>query len=173
MRSPLIENGARFRWFKQPSVREFNTFNSKLKTQNSKLNSMGFTLIEIIIFIVIAGIFVPLTYVAFSTVLKQGTVPEDWGGARSIAEQSVELAAKRGFNQLVADISGSGALPACASIGASVTTGFGCTWAATRQTFNGTAFSAGAGNYILITVTVTTPMNNSLSTSTLVTNHGY
>jgi prepilin-type N-terminal cleavage/methylation domain-containing protein len=136
------------------------------------ISRKGFTLIEIIIFIVVAGIFAPLTYVAFSSALKQGTAPEDWSGARSIAEQAVELAAKRGFTQITTDISGG--LPTCASMGVNVTSGFGCNWTAARQTFNGAAFSSsGSGNYILITITVTTPMGNSFSTSTLVTNHAY
>ena len=68
------------------------------------LNLKGFTLIELIIFIIIAGIFLPATYVAFSASMRNATQPEDLTRGRLLAEQTMEIATKRGYTQLALDI---------------------------------------------------------------------
>ncbi|HOJ43625.1 MAG TPA: prepilin-type N-terminal cleavage/methylation domain-containing protein [Syntrophorhabdaceae bacterium] len=68
-------------------------FNRKLKK--------GFTLIELIIFIVIAGLFVPLAYIAFTSVLKSATTPESITKARFLAEQKLEEITKDDFDRIV------------------------------------------------------------------------
>jgi len=61
----------------------------------------GFTLIELIIFIVIAGLFVPLAYLAFTVALKSVTTPESITTARFIAEQKIEEITKNNFDTIV------------------------------------------------------------------------
>jgi hypothetical protein len=50
----------------------------------------GFVLMEMIIFIIVAGIFVPLAYIAFSAALKSGVAPETFTNARFLAERKME-----------------------------------------------------------------------------------
>jgi hypothetical protein len=50
----------------------------------------GFTLVEMVTFIVVAGIFVPLAYIAFSAALKSGVAPETLTNARFVAERKME-----------------------------------------------------------------------------------
>jgi hypothetical protein len=50
----------------------------------------GFVLMEMIIFIIVAGIFVPLSYIAFSAALKSGVTPETYTNARFLAERRME-----------------------------------------------------------------------------------
>lgn len=57
----------------------------------------GFTIIELVTFIVIAGIFVPLAFVAFSAVTKSAAKPEQVITARFIAEQKIEEITKQKF----------------------------------------------------------------------------
>ncbi|MCX5816156.1 MAG: prepilin-type N-terminal cleavage/methylation domain-containing protein [Proteobacteria bacterium] len=138
----------------------------------------GFTLIELIIFIIIAGIFLPATYIAFSSAMKQGTQPEDYTRGMLLAEQTMELATKRGYTQLALDIA---APPTCAAIGVSAPAGWNinttCAWTPSFRSFNGTTFSASvpAAPYIQIVVTVTTPapQSNTYTSTGMVTNHAF
>jgi type II secretory pathway pseudopilin PulG len=66
------------------------------------LKKDGFTLIELVIFIVVAGIFVPLAFIAFSGAIKSGTTPEFIVKARFIAEQKMEDITRFPFNSLPA-----------------------------------------------------------------------
>ena len=61
----------------------------------------GITLIELIIFIVVAGLFVPLAYVAFSHAIRSATTPESVLTARFIAEQKIEDITKVPFDTIV------------------------------------------------------------------------
>jgi len=97
----------------------------------SIFGSKGFTLIELIIFIIIAGIFLPATYVAFSASMQQATTPEDYTRGMLLAEETMELAAKRfsvnfvsNPSQVSTDVT-SGL--SCATLGVTVPTGYGCT----------------------------------------------
>ncbi len=126
------------------------------------MSKKGFSLIELVIFIVVAGIFVPLTYIAFSSAMKQGKNPENVTTDRLNTEQVIELTVK----QIQQAVPFPATIPSFATCGGIA----GCAVTATYQTFNGSSFSSSgsATNYILITVTV-----NGFTTSTLVTNHGY
>ncbi len=65
------------------------------------MRDRGFTLIELIIFIVVAGLFVPLAYIAFSTAMKDSTNPESIITARFLAEKKMEEITKYDFNDIV------------------------------------------------------------------------
>jgi prepilin-type N-terminal cleavage/methylation domain-containing protein len=54
------------------------------------VSDRGFTLIELIVFVVIAAIFVPASYIAFSAVMRDVTKPETLVHARFLAEQKME-----------------------------------------------------------------------------------
>lgn len=53
-------------------------------------NKKGISLIELIVFIVVAGIFVPFSYIAFSSVLKEAASPEVFVKMRFLAERKIE-----------------------------------------------------------------------------------
>jgi len=166
-----MRQGSRGQGVKGSRVRSQKSkiFNLKLITHNSKLHSKGFTLIELIIFIIIAGIFLPATYVAFSSAMRQATQPEDYTRGMLLAEQTMELAVKRGFSTLSTDVSGP-----CTNIGAVVPSGYVCTWTPLvlpTNFFSGLTLSA--NNYIQISVTINTPQGNTFSSIGIVTNHGY
>jgi hypothetical protein len=57
-------------------------------------------MIELIIFIVVAGIFVPLAFIAFSGAIKSGTAPETIIKARFIAEQKMEDITRNPYSSL-------------------------------------------------------------------------
>jgi type II secretory pathway pseudopilin PulG len=50
----------------------------------------GITLIEMVVFIIVAGIFVPLSYIAFSAAIRSGAAPETLTNARFAAESKME-----------------------------------------------------------------------------------
>jgi prepilin-type N-terminal cleavage/methylation domain-containing protein len=144
----------------------------------------GFTLIELIIFIIVVGIFVPFTYIAFSSGLRGGMNPETVTTARFVAEQAAELAAKRGWNTLCSDIgtgnASTGSVLCATSLSMTVPSGYSCYWTASYRTFNGTTFSTVSAppptplpNYVLVAVTVTPPQGGNFATNMLVTNHAY
>jgi hypothetical protein len=128
-----------------------------------RITRVGFTLIELVLFIVIAGIFVPLTYIAFAGALKQGMDPENVTSYRLNAEQVVELTAKQ-IPALTTNFTG--AIPSLTTCGAIS----GCTVTATYQTFNGSGFnnSGSPTNYVKIRVDV-----GSFTSYTIVTKHDY
>jgi hypothetical protein len=70
------------------------------KSRGTAVKKEGFTAIELIIFIVVAGIFVPLAFIAFSGAIKGGATPELIMKARFIAEQKIEDITKNPFNSL-------------------------------------------------------------------------
>jgi hypothetical protein len=72
------------------------------QSRGTAVKKEGFTAIELIIFIVVAGIFVPLAFIAFSGAIKSGTTPELITKARFIAEQKMEDITKNPFNSLPA-----------------------------------------------------------------------
>lgn len=53
-------------------------------------NSSGFTLLELIVFIVVAGIFIPMAYIAFMAVTRASMNPEGIVIARFLAESKLE-----------------------------------------------------------------------------------
>jgi prepilin-type N-terminal cleavage/methylation domain-containing protein len=132
----------------------------KIPKNLSFFSSRGFTLIEMIVFIIIAGIFLPLTFVAFSGALKESMNPENITANRLAAEQVIELTAKQ---IAIAFPTGSVGTTPCSGIS-------NCTITEAYQTFSGGAFSnsGSATNYVLITVAV-----NGFTANTLVTKHEY
>jgi len=64
------------------------------------MGDRGFTLIELIIFIVVAGLFVPLAYMAFTTALKDSTNPESVITARFLAEMKMEDITMEDFDDI-------------------------------------------------------------------------
>jgi hypothetical protein len=71
----------------------------------------GFSTIELITFIIIAGIFVPLAYIAFSAATKSATVPEHVITARFIAEQKIEDITKNAFDSITIESTSYAAVP--------------------------------------------------------------
>jgi Tfp pilus assembly protein PilE len=63
-------------------------------------NVKGITLIELIIFILVGGIFVPLAYVAFTSVLKESTTPETLVKARFVTEAKIEDITKEAYDTI-------------------------------------------------------------------------
>lgn len=53
-------------------------------------DNRGFTLIELIIFIIIGGIFLPVSMIAFSAAMKSAATPDYYVKARFYAEQKME-----------------------------------------------------------------------------------
>lgn len=62
------------------------------------MNRKGITLIELVIFILVGGIFVPLAYIAFTSVVRDSTRPETAGKARFIAEAKMEDITKDAYD---------------------------------------------------------------------------
>ena len=121
------------------------------------INRKGITLIELIIFIIIAGIFVPLTYMAFTASMGKAAYPEGTLRARFVAEETMENAVQRGFNQLESDIAST---PTCSAIISPtvVPPGYSCVWTPAYVQFSGgtgTFVASGLSDYIMLTVTVT------------------
>jgi type II secretory pathway pseudopilin PulG len=66
------------------------------------MNKKGMTLIELIIFIIIGGIFIPLAYIAFTAAVKETSTPENLVKARFIAESKMEDITSKAFDNLPA-----------------------------------------------------------------------
>ncbi len=60
----------------------------------------GITLIELVIFIIVGGLFVPLVYIAFNSVIKNLTTPETVIKARFIAEAKIEDITKEVYDNI-------------------------------------------------------------------------
>jgi prepilin-type N-terminal cleavage/methylation domain-containing protein len=56
-----------------------------------KLSRKGFTLIELIIFIVVGAIILPASFVAFTAAIKHFSTPDYYVKARFYAEQKMEM----------------------------------------------------------------------------------
>jgi Tfp pilus assembly protein PilE len=60
----------------------------------------GITLIELIVFILVGGIFIPLAYIAFTSALRESTTPDAYVKARFIAEAKMEDITRERFVNL-------------------------------------------------------------------------
>lgn len=56
----------------------------------SRLNNKGFTLIELIIFIIVGAIILPASFVAFTSAMQRFSTPDYYVKARFFTEQKVE-----------------------------------------------------------------------------------
>ena len=63
-------------------------------------NNSGFTLIELVTFIVVGAIFVPASIVAFTSVMDNFLVPDYQVKARFLAEQKIEDLTKDDFGSI-------------------------------------------------------------------------
>ncbi len=129
------------------------------------ISSSGFSIIELITFIVIAGIFVPLAYIAFSSATKSAAVPEHVITARFIAEQKMEDLTRNPFEDIIientsySDVSGH--------------TGYQWKWTVAQLTSSDHSSISPAindyTNYKKIVVYVKTPDNFEYIANTIVT----
>jgi len=60
----------------------------------------GITLIELVIFIIVGGLFIPLVYIAFNSVMKDMTTPETVIKTRFIAEAKMEDITKEAYDNI-------------------------------------------------------------------------
>lgn len=67
----------------------------------SRLNSKGFTLIELIIFIIVGAIILPASFVAFTAVIQHFSTPDYYVKARFFAEQKMEEITSNGFGSVL------------------------------------------------------------------------
>jgi prepilin-type N-terminal cleavage/methylation domain-containing protein len=64
------------------------------------LSKKGFTLIELVIFIVIGAIILPASFVAFTAAIKHFSTPDYYVKARFYAEQTMEQVTSNPFDSL-------------------------------------------------------------------------
>ncbi len=70
------------------------------------LNKKGISLIELLVFIIVAGIFVPFSYYAFSSVLTEAVTPEVYTKARFLAETKIEEITSDVFDRILVGSTG-------------------------------------------------------------------
>jgi len=69
------------------------------------IGNKGFTLVELVAFIVIGGIFLPASMIAFTSVMSNFSTPDYQVKARFITEQKVEDLTASSYDALCANIS--------------------------------------------------------------------
>ena len=65
--------------------------------ESSTLNPEGFTLVEVIVFLVVAGIIASAIFIPLVTSLKESTTPEKVATATYLAQQKVEFFTKNSY----------------------------------------------------------------------------
>ena len=80
-----------------------NRQSSIVNHQSSIVNHKGFTLIEIIIFIVIAGIILPVILVPFATSVKESLTPEKIAKATYLAQYKMEELTKNKYDSVTTE----------------------------------------------------------------------
>jgi hypothetical protein len=68
-----------------------------------KLSKKGFTLIELIVFIIVGAIILPASFVAFTAAMQHFSTPDYYVKARFIAEAKMEDITSRAFAELPPD----------------------------------------------------------------------
>ena len=133
----------------------------------SRLNCKGFTLIELIIFIVVGAIILPASFVAFTSAIQHFSTPDYYIKARFYAEERIEMITSNAYNVTYFGIS----VPTGDRPESLPETGFSRTWSVCYvlpsdiNTCSGSADT----NYQKIDVRVTTPSGPDYAVSTLVT----
>ena len=126
----------------------------------TSMSNKGFTLIELIIFIIVGGILLPLAMIAFTSAMKSASVPDYTIKARFYAEKKMEELTSYSYAAMPG--SGGPEIPE---------TGYIINW--TINTINPTDFSQTSPdpNYKKIEITVTPPTGstNNYVVSTIVT----
>lgn len=134
------------------------------------MGDRGFTLIELIIFIVVAGLFVPLAYMAFTSAIKDSTNPESVITARFLAEKKMEEITKDDFNDIVKN---SPPPTSTSYVNISEYTGYQWKWTIGYITYSGNppviSDSGSATDYLKIIVYVRNPQGYEYVVHTIVT----
>jgi prepilin-type N-terminal cleavage/methylation domain-containing protein len=124
-------------------------------------NKKGFTLIELIIFIIIGAIILPASFVAFTAAIKHFSTPDYYVKARFFAEQIMEQVTSNPFDSLSCPVSDS---PEGFARNCSIN------YVSYNSSTNLIEDSASPTYYRKITVTVTMPNSTeNYSVSTIVT----
>jgi type II secretory pathway pseudopilin PulG len=146
------------------SNRPFNTtcphFNPKSAFRNP--NSKGFTLIEIIALIVIAGIIIPIIIIPFTTGIRGSQKPEMVTTAMYLAHQKMEELMKFNYDQAPDLTPGTYTLPA------PPVAGYTWQWVISYVDNNFAASGPDVG-YKMIQVTVTDPQGSTYNVNSVVT----
>jgi len=137
---------------------ELRTPNSELKTVNNK----GFTLIEIIVLIVLAGIIIPVIVIPFATGIRGSGKPEVVTTAMYLAHRKMEELMKFNYCQAPDLTPGTYTLPA------PPIAGYTWQWVISYVT-NTFAASGSDVGYKMIQVTVTDPQGSTYNVYSVVT----
>ena len=139
------------------------------------MSNKGFTLIELIIFIIVGGILLPLAMIAFTSAMKGASTPDYMIKARFYAEQKMEELTKDRFDCVC--INTGSCFPSC-NTGSNIDTpetNYQRTWSIcyvpSTNLNDLTQCSSTYSNYKRITITVTPPTGstNNYDVSTIVT----
>jgi len=143
----------------------FRIGHSELRTNRSELlfQRKGFTLIEIIVLIVIAGIIIPVIIVPFATGIRGSKKPEVVTTAMYLAHQKMEELMKFNYDRAPELTPGTYTLPA------PPIAGYTWQWVISYVTNTFAASGADVG-YKMIVVTVTDPQGSTYNVNAVVTN---
>lgn len=124
----------------------------------NRMSDRGFTLIELIVFIIVGAIFIPLAFVAFTSAMKSASVPDYTIKARFYAEQKVEELTSYSYANII---------PASGSD--TPETNYPRNWAITLIDSSLNPSAATDVGYKKIVITVTPPAGSAYDVSTIVT----
>ena len=143
----------------------FRIGHSELRTPNSELlvRSKGFTLIEVIVLIVMAGILLPVIVVPFATGIKGSGKPEVVTTAMYLAHQKMEELMKFNYSRAPDLTPGAYTLPA------PPISGYTWQWVISYVDNNFNASGSDVG-YKMIRITVTDPQSSTYNVYSVVTN---
>jgi type II secretory pathway pseudopilin PulG len=127
------------------------------------MNKKGFTLIEIIVLIVLAGIIIPVIVVPFATGIRGSNKPEMVTTAMYLAHQKMEELMKFNYDRAPELTPGTYTLPA------PPIAGYTWQWVISYVTNTFAASGADVG-YKMIQVTVTDPQGSTYNVYSVVTN---
>jgi type II secretory pathway pseudopilin PulG len=127
------------------------------------MNNRGFTLIEIIVLIVLAGIIIPVIVVPFATGIRGSGKPEMATTAMYLAHQKMEELTKFDYSQAPDLTPGTYTLPA------PPISGYTWQWVISYVDNNFNASGSDVG-YKMIRVTVTDPQSSTYNVYSVVTN---
>jgi prepilin-type N-terminal cleavage/methylation domain-containing protein len=130
------------------------------------LSKKGFTLIELVIFIVIGAIILPASFVAFTAAIKHFSTPDYYVKARFFAEQRMENITSNAYAAGIA-------VPSGIIFDAAPETGFQRTWSVCYVPSNDIDYAncdlTTDTNYKKITITLTPPSGPDYVVKTIVT----
>jgi type II secretory pathway pseudopilin PulG len=140
----------------------FRLFHSAFRNRQSAMGNKGFTLIEIIVLIVLAGIIIPVIVIPFATGIRGSGKPEMATTAMYLAHQKMEELMKFNYCQAPNLTPGTYTLPA------PPIAGYTWQWVISYVT-NTFAASGSDVGYKMITVTVTDPQGSTYNVYSVVT----